>query len=68
MTFEEHVAEGFRAALHDADLRISEELGESHGRMILHLRNHAATLTPDQCRKMWIALSETLALPRYMRE
>lgn len=68
MTFDTHVAELFKDGLHSLDMRICAELGESHGRMVLHLRNHADTLTPDQCRKFWLAIVEEMKLPRFMEE
>lgn len=68
MTFEEHIADAFKGALQDLDSRVCEELGEANGREILRLRLHADTLTPDQCRKLWLAMVECLALPRFMQE
>ena len=68
MNFDEHAASQFRDALQNADARVSKELGETHGREILRLFNHVATLTPEQCCNLWVILAEELALPRYMRE
>lgn len=68
MTFGEHVADGFKGALQSLDMRVCAELGESHGRMVLHLRNHADTLTPEQCRKFWLAVVEEMALPLYLKD
>ncbi len=68
MTFEEHIADAFKDALQDLDSRVCEELGAPTERVILRLRNHAGTLTHDQCRKLWLAMVECLALPRFIKD